>query len=152
VIPVARMMLNGGTGVPGVVTLSSETVSDTQVAPTDSFCSIRFTSGGIVEKSSTDSPTWTQVDSGTDWVIPNGVASSLFEIRCASITTPSSDPFTTQPAAVGTWIDLGTTRTWTNTETGSNNVLFTEGTFQIRYNGGPVLSQGVYILDVSTDG
>ncbi len=66
---------------------------------------VRIGADGIVEKR--DNGGLAQIDSATDWVIPNGEASTDYDVRYTSHT---GDALTTSPAAENTWIDLSVDR------------------------------------------
>lgn len=125
---------NGGGGGGGTVNLSGRTFS-----------------GGIVEGVSIRSDGYVRdvlndanVDTGTDWVIPQSEAPGTYEVKCdvnSGAVGPSSD-------ATGTWLALTTTRTWvSDVLDGGANI-----TISIRDNGGPVLSSAVYVLSPGIGG
>ena len=81
--------------------LNGESVSNvlTNVA------AIRIGLDGIVEKR--DFGGLAQIDSATDWVIPNETADGDHDVRYTNLT---GDALTTFPAAEDTWIDLSADR------------------------------------------
>ena len=91
----------------GVVTVSSESV----VAGTGEVAGIRYNADGTVDNNIDG--VYTQVNSSTDWIIPNSAASSAYQIRA---TLNSGD---TPDGTLGSWLALSSNREWTLTSTGS---------------------------------
>lgn len=87
----------------GTVTLSGEAVSSSD--PGSATATIRFTAEGTVEKD--ENGTTTQVDSGTDWIIPNVAASSEYQIRYTNFT---GSALLSPPSDEDEWIDLSEDR------------------------------------------
>lgn len=123
------------------VTLSGETITDTA---TDRSCTagIRFNSDGTVDK--LVNATYTQIDSGTDWIIPNGSASGDYDVRVTSVT---GDAFTSSPVANGSWINLGSNRLWSITDSDSGaSTQSTTFTAEIRNPSGTTVGSASYTL------
>ena len=81
--------------------LSGETgIDDLQSFPTPARSGIRINTDGTIDKR--EGSTYTQIDSGTDWIIPNSAAAANFEFRC----TNSGDTLNAGSDAVDTWLDL----------------------------------------------
>ena len=133
-------LLGRGDNTSEVVTVSGESINDTVSQPTDAIAGVRWNADGTVDKK--EALTFTQIDSGTDWVIPNGAASSDFEVRYTALT---GDAFTTAAAAEDTWIDLGSARLWEIRSDAGDN-LSNSSTFEIRKNGGAVLDSATYTI------
>jgi hypothetical protein len=98
-------LLGFGAGI--VVQLNPVAATDAAAAPSAATAGIRFNTDGTVDKR--ESASYTQVNSATDWIIPNGAASSDYEVR---YTGHSGDAFTTEAAAEDTWIALSSNRLW----------------------------------------
>lgn len=116
-----------------ILTLSGETIAGTDSgSPFDSTAGIRFNTDGTVEKGEEDNGggiVWTQMDAATDWIIPNGAATSDFEVRYTNrVGTPD---FTTSAAAEDSWVDMSTQRVWLWNETTSGNKTF-DADFEMR--------------------
>lgn len=118
------------------VTLSGESVSDSAVSA--AFASISFQSNGQVHK--TEGVTSTQVDSATDWIIPNAAAPGTYEVRLSGRTgTAPTGP------AENTWHALSTTRTWSLTNSSPPSTISCSFTIEIR-KGSTVLASATYSL------
>jgi hypothetical protein len=126
------------------VTLSGETIQDGVLDPANATAGIRFNTDGTIDK--LVGVTYTQIDSATDWIIPNGQASIDFDVR---FTAPTGT-WTSEAAAVNTWIDLGTNREWyvQQTSPGTNSITCT---FEIRDKAGTTVGSGVYLCDATVD-
>lgn len=95
--------------------------------------------------------TVTQIDAGTDWIVPNTDASSEFECRVTNVVWDAGTPgFAAQGAADDVWVDLSTDRTWLvlDTDQGGAN-KWVNFTLEIRKNGGSVLASNTYYLRAS---
>ncbi len=126
----------GGGGSPGKVTVTEVTggskITDTQGNPTTAITKILLNTDGTIDK--LEQVTTTQLNSGTDWLIPNAEAPSLFE---AHMTMVSGDNFTV--GALDTWILISDGNIQWRYQKGTVGVLNGVGTLSIRFNGGPVL-------------
>lgn len=127
-----------------VVTLSGEALSDSDSG--GATVSIFFRADGTIDKK--EGATTTQIDSGTDWIIPNGAGSSSYEVRCTNLTSTSSDTWTTEAAAEDTWIDLGSDREWEFTESAPLGAHDLTCDFEIRRDGGAALASTEYTFDL----
>ena len=130
----------------GTVTLSGESVS---VNGALADAGIRFNSDGTVDK--VENGTYTQVDSSTDWIIPNGAASSLYDVRITNVVDIGGSPegFNhASAAAEDVWINLGANREWAveNVGTGGSSSVGYTFDVEIRYNGGSVLDSASYTV------
>lgn len=124
----------------GVVTVSGETISDSQAAPGSSQAGVRFNSDGTVDQNV--GGIYTQIDSLTDWIIPNSLASGAYEVRATlnSGTTPTGGEST------NTWLSLSSNREWFHTRDGSTEGVGSDTanlTIEIRF-GATVRDSGVY--------
>lgn len=129
----------------GVVTLSGELGIfglDTQLV------GVRFNTDGTVDKRIA---TYTQIDSGTDWIIPNTSASGSYEVMTDNWadTGGSGGGFNAAAAAEGTWIALTANREWNVQAVGPMGADSSKMTFDahIRFNGGATLSSGTYSIE-----
>jgi len=91
----------------GVVTLSGETISDIVDDPANAEVRIIFRADGTIDKY--EGGVTTQIDAGTDWIIPNGAANAGYDVGYSGLT---GGVFTTESAAEDTTINLGADRTW----------------------------------------
>ncbi len=84
-----------------------------------------------------------QIDSATDWIIPNGEASSDYEVR---YTTHTGDAFTIFATTENNWINIGANRSYgfIDSDPGGFFFKFASAVFEIRKNGGPVLDSATY--------
>jgi hypothetical protein len=128
----------------GTVTLSGEVVFglDTDVV------GIRFNSDGTVDKRIS---TYTQIDSGTDWIIPNGDAPDLFEVMTDNWVDlgGAGNGFNSAAAAEGVWVALTTNREWNVQADAPDGSSSAKMTFDahIRWNGGATLDSGAYSIE-----
>lgn len=126
-----------------VVKLSGENVSVTY----ESHAGIRVNTDGTVDKR--EGGTYTQIDGTTDWIIPNGDASSLYEVRVTNVShTGGASGWSSAAAADNTWIAISANREWNVIADGPYTSDTRQANFdmQIRYNGGAVLTTGAYVL------
>lgn len=115
-------------GARKVVLPASINVSDTGVIPLSGFVGIQFTNSGTASESAGASNT-----PYTPWLAP-AVNPGDYEIALSTLTGSVAG------SAVDTWLNLGTTRTWTITRNAPGTSTFT-GILQIRYAGGALLAQ-----------
>ena len=129
-----------------VITLSGEIISAADgSSPYNTTSALRINTDGTIDKGEaidTDVITWTQIDAATDWIIPNGKASPIYEIRVTGVT----GTFTTEAAAVNVWVDLSSSRQWTvdRNGVGTSTVTFT---LEIRFASGATLDTGAYSIE-----
>lgn len=88
------------------ISISNVTANSIQVNPVDATAQYSLTSSGDIRATAGNN---TLVDIG-DWISPKGGASNFYEAR-ATVTSGSLTTGTT-----GAWLGLGTTRTWTLTQ------------------------------------
>jgi hypothetical protein len=96
-----------GTGSADQLALVGYTASILDFLPATGGLGYQITSGGKEQEGFGTATSISYSDTG-DWVIPNGNA-SLYEVR-ATVNSGAVSSGTT-----GTWLSLGTTRTWTLT-------------------------------------
>lgn len=123
------------------VTLSGEAVFDADSG--GASAGIYFRSDGTVDKK--EGINVTQIDSATDWIIPNGAASSSYEVRCTNIT---GDTWDTDAAAEDTWIALGSDRFWEIVRSIPGGYVLTCD-FEIRLSGGAALASTEYTFELN---
>lgn len=121
----------------GVVNVDGGNVSDFGLGPT--FARIEFRSSGQVW-GETDQSGNSQLDSGTDWIIPNAKADSSYDVRC---TLNSGD--SPSGPTLGSWHAMSTNRGWTLTP-GVPGTLSCSLNIQIRKDGGAEIDAGTYNL------
>jgi hypothetical protein len=103
------------------VTLSGQTLTSTGTGGSSAYAAFRFNTDGTIDQyrsHGVDAGVYTQIDAGTDWIIPNSAAANkTYSVRVQA--TPPTDDFTTKPSGAstnGTWVDLtggsGANREW----------------------------------------
>jgi len=140
-LPSRQASVHAG-GVSWAVNLDGQTISYSSTA--NRYAGVRINADGTVDRRGGTSGSYGQIDSGTDWIIPNGAASSDFDVYC-TVNSSSGAGLNGGSDAVDTWLDLSTDRMWycfRNT-VGTNSANLT---ISIRYNGGSTLDSGVYDL------
>ena len=126
-----------------VVTLSGASV--THVFDGVTYAGVRINSDGTVDQRKNS--TYTQLSSGTDWIIPNSAASGdTYEVYA----TKTGDTLDASSAALSTWINVSTNPQWTIADTTADDGADTATvTIQIRKNGGAAVDSGVYNLSAN---
>ena len=132
-------------GPTGVVTLSGQVIGDGVPSPDPSSAKVRINTDGTVDEFKNAIGAWAQIDSGTDWIIPNGDASSLYEVKL-DVTTGDA-PNSGDSESTGTWLALSADRIWGLDSIGSNAG---DWTISIRYNGGAVIDTGLYEMSAAS--
>jgi hypothetical protein len=134
-----------------VVTLSGESCSDGGTAPGTVTCGFRVNSDGTIDQQ--EGGLYTQVDSGTDWVIPND-ADATFHVRFTQTgynETGSGDA--TATGTLNTWLALSSNRELTlDGTTAMFQDLDAEWTVTIEISddgGSTVLDSGTYIMTLT---
>ena len=129
-----------------VITLSGETITGTDNGggPTwSASAALIVRADGTLDKIETGVGT-TQIDPSTDWIIPNGEASSDYEVMIhedsGTLNRPLQD-------AIDTWVSMAGDRDWgvqySSSSPGSKTCT---ATLSIRKNGGPVIDTAVYVF------
>jgi len=136
-------MMSAGVSQPaGTVTLSGQIVSSIW---TDEV-GIRFNSDGTIDE--LIGVTYTQIDTGTDWIIPNGDAPDLFEVMTDNWLDSggAGDGFNNAAAAEGVWIALTSNRLWSVKGQAPGGADSNAMSFDahIRWNGGATIDSGAY--------
>ena len=119
------------------VTLSGETGIDSSGLAPQSV-GVRVGSDGKLYKLINGTPT--QIDTGTDWIIPNNRATSDFDVFC-SVSGDALDTGGGSEAG-SVWLALSTNRDFYVTGDPSSASL--DITLLIRYNGGSSLDSGQF--------
>ena len=110
----------------GDVNVSSFSVSDSaDVAVRDAFAEFLINNDTTIDTNSGDSGV-VQINAGTDWKDESGNASK-FEVKATK--TFGADP--TSGDLLGSWLDLGTSRSWRYTRIQALGVGVTSVTLQI---------------------
>lgn len=138
----ARQGFSFAGGVSWTVNLDGQTISFSSTA--NRWAGVRINTDGTVDRRGGTSGNYVQIDSGTDWIIPNGSASSDFEVYC-TVNSSSGSGLDAGSAATDTWLALSTNREWfcSRTTVGTDSANLT---ISIRYNGGATLDSGTYAL------
>jgi|LakMenE18May11ns_1017448.scaffolds.fasta_scaffold9097426_1 hypothetical protein len=104
-----------------VVSFTTGPVTDEQIDPATATAEVSFTNAGAYSGTGN-----VESFSGT-WIVPTSAAGNAYEIRMTvnSGTTPSG-------SATGSWLGLGTTRTWTITKSGLGPSTTSNVTIEIR--------------------
>lgn len=89
----------------------SDEVVNVSTSSENAIAGIRVNTDGTIDKR--ELGIYTQIDSATDWIIPNGAASSSYEFRITSVTFNIGSVFFIQAAAANTWINMAAAREWT---------------------------------------
>lgn len=138
----ANLFQNISVPLPPVytVTLSGQTIEHNTIPGDTAVAAIRFNSDGTVDQGIDG--IFSQIDSITDWIIPNVEADSTFDVRCTGV----GGSWTSSPIADGSWINLGTSRTWTVQRISTEGTNEVTATFEIRKDGGAALDSGFYTV------
>lgn len=124
-------------GGAAVVSITGDTYYDGAGGTAQAF--VRFETDGT--KDAKDDAGTSQRDASTDWIIPNGAASSSYEIFA---TQTSGDVPDAGSSAEDTWIDLGTARRWGHIKSTGKGTSSGVWDIDIRFSGGPVLASGTF--------
>ena len=98
----------------GTATISGETVTTTDTPIGSLFAGIRVNIDGTIDRVNGDDgaggPTYTQIDSATDWIIPNTAATKrTYHFR---LNKNSGDTLDAGSTAITTWVELTSTLEW----------------------------------------
>ena len=119
---------------PTVVTLTDASISHVTPSPA-AVALLTINTDGTVDK--TEGVTVTQINPTTDWIIPNGLASSQYEVKWDVISGTSPNTKTTWPTEA-TYFDLSTVRTIGHT-LGTTATVGGVLRISIRRNGGAII-------------
>lgn len=123
------------------ISISDRTASAFTVSPTNAGASYALQSDGDIQATQ---GTNTAVDIG-DWISPKGAASDFYEAR-ATVTSG-----TLSAGTAGSWLPLGTTRTWTKTAVGGTGEQTCIFTLEIRRAGdGTVVDSATITLEAES--
>ncbi len=133
-------------GSGGVVTLSGRivTVEEEIIA---AIAGVRVNSDGTVDKR--ESAVFTQIDSATDWIIPNSAAPDDYEVRITNVVFNAGTGFFVSAAAEDVWIVLTSDREWSvrDTDSSAGGNKDTDFTIEIRKgSSGGAIETGAYTL------
>ncbi len=134
----------GSSATAGNVTLSGEDALDVGINR-NARAAIVVRSDGTIDK--IENVTTTQVDVSTDWIDPNGDASSDYDVRYTGLVGDALDGSTS--LAEDVWGDLGVDKFFEQRATSSPDSFESEFTLEIRFMGGAALDTGVYNCDAS---
>ena len=131
----------GGTEIwqRATVSVSGESISHFSLNTVTA--AVRFNADGTVQKRV--GVTYTQIDTGTDWIRPVSAASGDYQIRASK--TSGSDPDTTLSDPLDTWLDLDAARQWGVRRYSTGDITSTL-TIEIRLSGGTALASRTYTL------
>lgn len=119
------------------ITLSGETISG--IGAGFSQALVRVRSNGTVEKFTTQDAAWIQIDSATDWIIPNNAAPSTYEVKI----TEDTGTLNYSGDSVDTWLPVTSNRTWGVQSSTSHSCT---ATISIRRGSGATLDSASYSL------
>lgn len=105
-----------GNGSPAIHTLTAATVTGIDADGTweGTSAGMRINSDGTtdtIKQTDGGALTYAQVQSATDWVIPNGMASGDYDVRITGLTEHANHTGT-YAAVEDTWIDLSADRSY----------------------------------------
>ena len=129
-------------GLNDIVTVSGEGITDIQAG--NARAALVFNTDGTVDK--IEASTTTQIDSATDWIIPNSTAPSDYEIRFTSLVGAALDGVTNLTEDVFAILSTQRTMDQNRTTVGTDTSTFT---VEIRKGSGSVLSSASYTLTAS---
>ncbi len=127
----------------GVVTVSGESINDVAAGARLYRAALVFRTDGTVDK--IENTTTTQIDSSTDWIIPNGDADSTYDVRYTSNVGDALHSSTS--LSEDTWGAMSTDRFF---EQRTNDIEQKTSTFtiEVRKDGGSVIDSASYTLNV----
>lgn len=139
----------------GVVTLSGEAIIGTSTTESHPIAGIRVNTDGTIDKITGEfsTPTYTQIDAATDWIIPNTSATSVFEFKIEERAEggTASGAFVSPGGSIkdlGTWYPLTGNLTWYVHHITSNGTHSWDITLYVRYGpNGATLDTGDYDMD-----
>ena len=147
-------LLPSGHGVR--VSLSGQTIVTTGTGQLSAYAAVRFNSDGTVDEfESHGTNDYVQIDSATDWIIPNTAsADKTYHVRVTG--TPPTDDFTVKPVANGSWVAVSTSPEWAvedfNADIGVT-VAMGSVTFELSDDAGStVIASGTYSLSANWRG
>ena len=130
------------------INLAGEVISEVS-ASSPREAGIRVNVDGTIDKR-IQSTSYSQIDASTDWVIPNGAASTDYEFRVTNVVWNSGASFNIIDASPeDVWINLtGGALEWSviDATPGGTGTMDVDFDLQVRKGSGPVLSTGAYTL------
>lgn len=126
-----------------VITLAGAAGLDvTDVFPGTYTTGIRVNTDGTIDHNNDGS--YSQINSGTDWIIPNGAASSAAEIR----VTNNGAALNGSSDSTGVWLDMSVAREWGVSRSAAGISTF-DIDVEMRFNSGaPTVGPGNYSGEV----
>lgn len=132
-------MIPAGSSLTGVVDLNnaSRTNADTPVGNLVTRYEVRYPDGTcftMIDDDGASAPNFAQVNSGTDWIIPNAAATgATYHVKMTTTGGGTTSLDTVGGDAENTWEALNVTRGWQITESTSETYI---GTISISDDGG----------------
>lgn len=105
--------------------------------PGTAYAGVRINTDGTVDKRINTN--FTQIDTATDWIIPNSAASSDYEVYC----TDNNSNLAGGSSATGTWLAMSAAREWLISHDGATPKQL-DITIAIRFSGGATIDSGNY--------
>lgn len=140
---IKRIYVDDGGTVRLVFQNAVVTVTGGSITPGLAITGVRFNSTGTVQRNADGS--LTQINSGTDWVIPNSMAPGTYSVRATLLSGDSPSG-----SALGSWLALSSSREW-DLNSGGVGVLACDLRIEISDDGGStVLESGDYHLETAT--
>jgi len=102
-------LVAAGVGSMGTVTVSGEAIADVNATP---MVGVRFNTDGTIDKrtGTSGAPTYTPIDTATDWIVPNSRASKrTFHVQ-ATLNAESGGG--TKLGTLSSWLEVSTAREW----------------------------------------
>jgi len=144
-LPIITLGMRGA-GAVGVVTLSGETITHNTLDPTVAQAAVVVSTDGKMYKDVSGGNI--QIDSATDWIIPNQRANTTYQVRVTSVVWNDAGDgasFTTNFAADDVWAAITADAEWQITQSvvGQKDVTFS---LELRSGSGATLASTSYTL------
>lgn len=139
----------GGGAPAAVITLSGEiNIIDIDFSgpPWNSQAGIRVLTNGTIQKFRLTIGGYQQIDASTDWIIPNGDASSTYEFKLD--VTSGAPNFNSD--STGVWLPMTGTREWYVQVLVAQTTLSFVWTLRVRLGSGSELDNGSYTGEATT--
>jgi hypothetical protein len=127
------------TGKPAVYTIGTISFSEAKVG-VDTTCGIRFQSNGTVDEK--DNAGYNESEAA-NWIDPIAKITGNERVR---YTTAPSEAYTSEAAAINTWVALSTSPQWWVTEADNDTHSTGAVTFEIDDGSGNILATGTVSL------
>lgn len=136
-------------GAGAVVTLSGEaSIFDIDFSgpPWNAQSGIRVLTNGTIQKFRLNIGGYSQIDATTDWIIPNGDASSSYEFKLDVVfNSPNFNSDST-----GVWLPITATREWYVQVLIADTTISYIWTLRVRLGSGSELDNGTYSGEATT--